>query len=280
MRLLSALLVLAASLSGLAQSDHYARPGQVEDFTVLWKRSPSSPQAPAQGGGAEGGKVQAPAAPESAFPLPLFAPSGPAGKQGLKAAGDGPIPPGLFFKGKLVTGVLASPGLASPVLLEAAEDWCGKSSCGRLLLLGLATLSANGRATVVFTQGVLDGAPVAADAVAFDAKDRQFGVRGEVVDIAPALAADLVRAAVGGLADWVRALNNQTTVSLIPGGGVATQFQAAPFWAYALGRIGQTVAPPQDTTTLVRAVVTNAGSEVWVLTGAASLIQGQTGGTP
>jgi hypothetical protein len=185
-----------------------------------------------------------------------------------------PVPPGLFFRAKLITGLLASPGLASPVLLEAEPNWCGTGRCAPLRLLGLATLAANGRATVVLSQAFLDGTPVEADAVAFDFADKGFGLQGQVLDIAPALAADLIRAAVGGLADWVRALNNQTTVTVLPGGGAATSFQAAPLWAYALGRIGQTVAPPSEATALVRAVVVGAGAEVYILTGAGSLVRG------
>jgi len=166
------------------------------------------------------------------------------------------------------------------VLIEADPNWCGSAKCEPLLLLGLATLAANGRAVVVFTQGVLNGQAVPLDATAFDASDRQFGIKGQVMDIAPALAADLIRAGFGGLADWVKALNNQTVITNLPGGGTATSFQAAPFWSYALGRIGQTVAPPQDATALVRAVVADADKEVLVLTGAAELMKNTEGTRP
>ncbi len=275
------LLALPLLVPALAQADFYARPGGNPPFEIVWRRTPpqegtaSAPvPSPAFGAGApqEGGAGTA--------PLPLFAPNVAASAPSLGTGGGGaasPIRPGLFFRAKLITGLLASPGLASPVLLEAEPTWCGAPSCPSLRLLGLATLAANGRATVVLSQALLDGNPVEADAVVFDSADKGFGLQGQVLDVAPALAADLVRAAVGGLADWVRALNNQTTVTVVPGGGVATSFQAAPHSAYALGRVGQVVSPPSDATALVRAVVVGAGTEAYVLTGAGSLIKGVSG---
>jgi len=275
------LLALPLLVPALAQADFYARPGGNPPFEIVWQRAAPQEKAtsaptlsPAFGASApqEGGTGTA--------PLPLFAPNIDASAPSLGTGGGGaasPIRPGLFFRAKLITGLLASPGLASPVLLEAESTWCGAPPCPSLRLLGLATLAANGRATVVLSQGFLDGRPVEADAVVFDSADKGFGLQGQVLDVAPALAADLVRAAVGGLADWVRALNNQTTVTVVPGGGVATSFQAAPLWAYALGRVGQVVSPPSDATALVRAVVVGAGTEAYVLTGAGSLIRGVSG---
>jgi hypothetical protein len=274
------LLAVALLVPALAQADFYARPGENAPFEIVWQRkapqgsTPAPPPSPLAGveplGRSDG---------EDALP-PLFTPSmtTPAPTTGVRPRGTAsPVPPGLFFRAKLITGLLASPSLASPVLLEAEPNWCGTGRCASLRLLGLATLAANGRAVVVLSQAFLDGTPVEADAAAFDFADKGFGLQGQVLDIAPALAADLVRAAVGGLADWVRALNNQTTVTVLPGGGTSTSFQAAPLWAYALGRIGQTVAPPSDATALVRAVVVGAGAEVYVLTGAGSLVKGVSG---
>jgi hypothetical protein len=271
------LLAVALLAPALAQADFYARPGENAPFEIVWQRkasqggAPAPPPSPLPGTGTLGGDEG-----EDTL-LPLFTPNlgTPPSSTGVRPRdAASPVPPGLFFRAKLITGLLASPGLASPVLLEAEPNWCGTGKCVPLRLLGLATLAANGRATVVLSQAFLDGAPVEADAVAFDFADKGFGLQGQVLDIAPALAADLIRAAVGGLADWVRALNNQTTVTVLPGGGAATSFQAAPLWAYALGRVGQTVAPPSDATALVRAVVVGAGAEVYVLTGAGSLVKG------
>ena len=277
-------LVLAAALamSAFAQSSYYSRPKTEEQYKTLFSRTPQpssntlTPQTPTPPPTGVPGLGSS-----SDTPLPLFAPSTtPTQAPASSSAPLSPIRSGLFFKARLVTGVLASPGLTSPVLIEADPNWCGSAKCEPLLLLGLATLAANGRAVVVFTQGVLNGQAVPLDATAFDASDRQFGIKGQVMDIAPALAADLIRAGFGGLADWVKALNNQTAITNLPGGGTATSFQAAPFWSYALGRIGQTVAPPQDATALVRAVVADADKEVLVLTGAAELMKNTEGTRP
>jgi hypothetical protein len=275
------LLALPLLVPALGQADFYARPGGNAPFEIVWQRTApreraATAPAPLPAPGADAPRDGA----AGGAPLPLFTPDIALSTPPPGAGGRGvpsPIRPGLFFRAKLITGLLASPGLASPVLLEAEPAWCGSPSCPSLRLLGLAALAANGRATVVLNQALLDGNPVEVDAVVFDSADKGFGLQGQVLDVAPALAADLVRAAVGGLADWVRALNNQTTVTVIPGGGAATSFQAAPLWAYALGRVGQIVSPPSDATALVRAVVVGAGTEAYVLTGAASLIRGVNG---
>jgi len=271
------LLAAALLAPALAQADFYARPGENAPFEIVWQRKAPQGDTPTPLASRLPGAETFGGRDSGEGLLPLFTPNlaTPAPTAGVRQGGAAsPVPAGLFFRARLITGLLASPGLASPVLLEAEPNWCGTGRCAPLRLLGLATLAANGRATVVLSQAFLDGVPVEADAVAFDSGDKGFGLQGQVLDIAPALAADLVRAAVGGLADWVRALNNQTTVTFLPGGGAATSFQAAPLWAYALGRVGQTVAPPSEATALVRAVVVGAGTEVYVLTGAGSLVRG------
>lgn len=253
-----------------AQGDFYARPRQNEPYTPIYVR-----QAPGGGGSSPSPSPSFPSSPSppggegSPSLPPLFAPETPMASPTGKDLGLGPaLPPGLFFRGKLLTGVVASPGLTSPVLVEAEEGWCGKPSCPKLLLLGAATLGLNGRATVAFSAAIEDGKLREADAVGFDLKDKAFGLVGQVVDIAPSLAADLVRAALGGLADWVKALNQQTQVVTLPGGGTSTSFQAGPLWAYALGRVGSILAPPSEAAALVRAVLVGAGEEIQVLTGA------------
>lgn len=153
------------------------------------------------------------------------------------------------------------------MLAEAEEGWCGKGPCPRLLLLGTASLTPTGRALVVFERAVTADGPRSVQAVGFDASDKLYGLKGEVMDIAPSLAADLLRAAFGGLSDWVKALSSASTVTLTPQGGSAVSTQPGPFYAYPLGRIGQAVTIPNDTSALVRAVVVGAGSPLLVLTG-------------
>jgi len=256
----AALIVLAAALG---QTDHYSRPGAIEPYTSLWVRQkPPSPTPPpslplpgsggegTQGAGAPvGGEVSAPTLP----PLPLASRS---------------VFPAMLLEAELVTGVMATPLAETPVLARIPEggEWCDSPPCPELYLIGYASFSPNGRAVVSFDLAYSKGTPYQIRATAFDPGDKLFGLTGSVVDIAPTLAADLIRAAVGGLADWVQALNRQSTTTLLPGGGLATSSEAAPFWAYSLGRIGGIFALPQNTTAIVRALVKGAGERILVLT--------------
>lgn len=246
---------------------------QVRDqgYTVIYRRSSPPATAPT-----------APP-PSSVSPSPAPAPSSPGGglfsQFGSEVMGSSPaggagelpkLPAGLFFQAELVSGLMAPIGITSPILARAPQGWCG-GTCGEIYLLGTASLLPTGRALVSFQVAVEGRGEKArmwqADAVAFDAQDLMYGLKGEVVDVAPALAADLVRAAVGGLSDWADALLKASTVVTTPNGPTTVSTTPPPLWAMALGRVGQVVAPPTNTTALVRAVVLGAGSPLRVLTG-------------
>lgn len=181
------------------------------------------------------------------------------------------LPPGLFFKAELISGLMAPIGMSTPVLARAEKGWCSEKSCQELYLLGRASLLPTGRSMISFELALLkEGRKVSAlraDAVAFDTKDLLYGVKGQVTDVAPALAADLLRAALGGLTDWVDALLKASTVVTDARGRTTVTTEAPPIWATMLGRVGQVVDVPQNTSALIRAVVVSAGEKVMVLTG-------------
>ena len=260
----STLFLLLGSLA-LAQASYYSRPGAGGPYEVLYQR-------PGEGGAKE--PTPAPLFPApgvggmdvaGGFPGYLPPPGGLPPLEGRGAAlPTGPIPPGSLLKGRLLTGLLATPLANTPVLLSLEDTWCGKDSCPRAVLIGQASFSPNARAEVIFTALVQEGTLYSLYGVAFDPEDRLYGLTGKVTDVAPTLAADLLRSAAGGLVDWVQALNRQGQVSILPGGGATTSFEAAPLWAYALGRLGSTLSLPQGTTTIVRALIRGAGDTVLV----------------
>lgn len=265
-------LVLAFLLAsaGAAQGGYWSRSQGSEPYGVVYQRTPAAP-APASpplpqpdpGGPPPDARSFEPAPPAY---VP-FAPLPPSGSLPPFAEGAGEaLPAGLLFRAELMTGVLATPLMDTPILARAKPGWCGKEECPELLLLGTATYAPNGRALLLFSYALEGGKPKSVRAVAFDPKDKLYGVTGKVTDVAPTLAADLLRATVSGLADWVRSLERQGQVSLLPGGGVVTEFQAPPFWAFSLGRIGGVFALPQESTAIVRALVRGAGEEILVAT--------------
>ncbi len=271
-----ALLFLAATVSVGAANDFYARPGAVDSYTVLWQRQGSTPftQAPALSGGAAQGQgaETVPQLPVN-YSVPFFpqTPSGEGaqGAQGVvQSPGGEAFPVGRLFEAELLTGVLATPLADTPVVAQSTANWCGEERCPRLVLMGTASFSANARALVRFDVAVTgEGKVYTLNGFAFDPKDRLFGLNGTVADIAPTLAADLLRAAVSGLSDWVQALNRQTQTQVVsgPNGPIAVStFEAAPFWTYSLGRIGNVFALPQNSTQIVRALVKGAGERILV----------------
>lgn len=246
--------------------------GRDQGYTVVYQRlspAPAGAAAVPSSSPSQPSSTPAPSSPGGG----LFSQFGPEtlSQSPVGEAGGLPkLPPGLFFQAELVSGLMAPIGIASPILVRAPQGWCG-GTCGEIYLLGTASLLPTGRALVSFQVAVEGSGGKArmwqADAVAFDAQDLMYGLKGEVVDVAPALAADLVRAAVGGLTDWADALLKASTVVTTPNGQTTIATTPPPLWATALGRVGQVVAPPSNTTALVRAVVLGAGSPLRVLTG-------------
>lgn len=260
-------LVLLATLilaTALAQSDYYSRGTPPGSYEVLWQRAPAQPPA-------------ASPSPTPAAPLPESTPAQTAPQYmspipGLPTLAQGavqnltllPVPPGTLFKAQLLTGAMATPLMDTPVLAKAEPDWCQQEACPPLILVGTASFSATARAVLNFTAAIYQGQMYRVNATAFDPNDRLYGLSGTVMDVAPTLAADLLRAAASGLADWVQALNKQGQTTFIPGGGLAVSTEAAPFWAYSLGRIGGIFSLPQNSTTIVRALIRGAGETILV----------------
>lgn len=260
-----ALLATLTLATALAQSDYYSRGAPPGSYEVLWKRAPAQPPAASP--------YPTPAAPLPASPPTQTEPQYMSPIPGLSTLAQGavqdltplPVPPGTLFKAQLVTGAMATPLMDTPVLAKAEPNWCQQEACPPLILVGTASFSATARAVLNFAAAIYQGQMYQVNATAFDPNDRLYGLSGTVMDVAPTLAADLLRAAASGLADWVQALNRQSQTSLIPGGGLAVSTEAAPFWAYSLGRIGGIFSLPQNSTSIVRALIRGAGETILVV---------------
>jgi len=256
---LGCIAAVCASVA-FGQSDYYSRPNPIEPYTSVWTRPAPAPQPNPAPSSAEGVPTQVAPTPAPATPVAPTLPPLPLTTKSVY--------PAMLLEAELVTGVMATPLAETPVLARIPKggNWCDESPCPELYLIGYASFSPNGRAVVSFDLAYARGTPYQIRGTAFDPGDKFFGLTGTVTDIAPALAADLIRGAVGGLVDWVQALNRQSNTTLLPGGGLSTSTQAAPFWAYSLGRIGGIFALPQNSTSIVRALVKGAGERILILT--------------
>lgn len=243
---------LASLALGFGQAYVNTRP--LESGDVVY-RAPARPAPP-------------PAAPYKAPPRQAVDPPKEGGSaeresraRGTEALG---LPPGRFFEALLVTGVMAPAGGETPVLARSTR-WCEAPPCAPLFLVGTARLHETGRAVIEFRTAVLEGEPFGVLAVGFDFKDKLFGVRGQVMDVAPSLALDLVRASIGGLSDWVQAMVEARKV-VVTTNGVVQEQQVPEAWTFPLAAAARTIKPPANTTALIRAVVLGAGEPIRVLT--------------
>lgn len=251
-RALSAVLVIFSLACGQA----FVNQRPIEDGAVVY-RSEGKARAEAS--------LQLPPAPPPPPPSTPVPPS-----RAPEVSGRLELPPGRLFEAVLITGVMAPLGGETPVLAESTR-WCEDPPCRPLYLLGTARLHETGRAAVQFTEVVLDGQVVKGNFVAFDPHDKLYAVKGQVMDVAPSLALDLVRAAVGGVADWVQATLNAKTV-VITDQGVVQESTVPEAWTFPLAAMAKTVKPQESATTLIRAVVVDAGAPLLVLS-----LPGETG---
>lgn len=164
--------------------------------------------------------------------------------------------PGLYKARVLVEPVLVEGG-AAPLVLE------GEASGRRVLFLGRWEVQAPGlvRGTV---DRVLIGEMALAGRGQTYSERTGTAIPARVEDLAPALATDLVRAAVSGAARYVQDLREATRVVIGGQGLVAVERQAPPLLEQVVGGAASLFQPPQGGA-LVRVYRVPKGTEVGVL---------------
>jgi hypothetical protein len=178
------------------------------------------------------------------------------------------LPAGSRLSARLTTGIAVTAGASTPVVATSDETWCTTPPCNEITWLGEATLDGSSRVQINFTQAVYKDNLQPVTALALGSGNTP-GLTAAVKDTTPTLAQDILRSAVGGFSDYVNALQNQSTVTILDGVAVS-ETEAPPLDAFLLGRIGNLLALPQDNTPIVRVAEVAANTPIVVLFGVPS----------
>ena len=149
-------------------------------------------------------------------------------------------PPKLMSVGSrvaatLITGVTVTQGSSVPIVAETTSRWCSEETCPPITWIGQATLDASERVQVTLTQAVIDSSLQAVTGLALN-PDFSVGLTAEIRYDSPSSAEQLVRAGLGGVSDYVEALNQQQKVSIVDGVAVA-ETQTPSVDNFILGRV-------------------------------------------
>ncbi len=170
------------------------------------------------------------------------------------SAEGGSCPPGGFLRGVLETKVVVVQGQEAPVVVRAGDR----------VFLGRASLGASGRVEGRLDRVVAGGEVAPASAYLVEKGTRAPGIAPRVVDLAPALAQDLLRGAASGVAAYVEGLRSATKVVVGPGGQVAVERGAPDLLSSVLGDAAKVLSLPQGSTSVVRVYELDRGTEVEV----------------
>lgn len=145
-----------------------------------------------------------------------------------------PYKTGQELEARLQLGVVAIDDTPLPVLAQANNGsiWSGQAS-----------LTPTGRVDIRFYE-VLDSSgshPVNAIA---QANDGYLGLQTQVQETTPALASDLARSALRGVADYAQALGNESNVSIADGAAIISR-DAPPLEASVAGSVARLFTPPE-----------------------------------
>ena len=238
----------------------------------------TSDQASAQQG-TTAGKARFPPPPVLPEEVSLTAPpQRPSATPGEPSNGaDSPIPsqaspvtfqPGVRIPAQLVTGIAVTESVSSPVIAEtpAGGTWCGETSCPAVIWLGTAKLARPGRIELRLEQAVVDGEARMVSATALG-KDNIPGLEATVSDTSPTVVQDLLRAAAGGVSDYVKALANRQSVTVRGEGVVIQDVKVPSLNQFLLGRTAKLFDLPNTQSAFIRVAQVAAGTELMVLYG-------------
>lgn len=168
---------------------------------------------------------------------------------------ESPYKPGEIRRGRMLTGAYLIPGKSVPVAVEL-ED--------KTVLVGTARFDPTGRVWIDFSTAVKRGQVYTVSAVALEATEWTQGLPAKVGDEAPTLVADLVRGALGGISDFVKASLEAANVVTLPGGGQAVEKKVPGLEMFLLARAADLVALPKESTAVLRTVKVERDTPVLV----------------
>lgn len=181
-------------------------------------------------------------------------------------AGDVQLSVGERIPARLVTSATILDGVPAPVIAETHGSWCTTGSCPNLTFIGMASLLGGNRVVINFHTLVTDTGVSEFAGIALSA-DYGTSIPAEIRDETPALAPDLVRASLGGVAAYANALMNQTSTTFLPDGTAIQESVVPGLDALIAGSAASALALPQSTSTVVRLAEIDPGVEVIVAVG-------------
>ena len=180
-------------------------------------------------------------------------------------------PPSANFKAgdiipaKLVTGLSVPQGDKSPLVAVSEGNWCNQEECETIRWLGTASYSSGNRVEVTFNKFIVAGVLEEIAAVGLST-DNTPGVLAMIQDTTPTVAQDVLRSAIGGLADYADALANETS-AVVSGDIVIKTKETPPLSSFILGGAAETFKLPTGSTAFVRLANISPDSNILVLYG-------------
>ena len=224
------------------------QPSSPDDPWIVYRRPPPPPPPPPTESGTAG--PGSPGLPSALPTLPTLPGFGSLGNQRdtETISPETLFTPGTLVSGRLLTGVYLVPGKPVPVAAETTLKGVP------VVLVGQASFDVTGRVWVEFDTAVVKGQVYPVHAVGLEAEEVTQGLPAKVGEEAPNLLADLVRGALGGISDFVKATLEATTVTTAPGGGQVVQKSVPGIELFLLARAADLVAVPKDTRAVIRTV--------------------------
>ena len=219
--------------------------------------SQSQPQVGAQGGSGQSDPA------ETAEPVAATEPLSPDAAQLLGVT----IMPGDVFPARLVLGINVADGSQVPVVAETLPQYCATPlRCPQMRFIGVASIDSGNYVTVEFRSLIVDATAVPFVGVAADL-NYDTALQGTIIQEAPAAIPDVIRGSIGGFSDYLQALQNQKSVTVLENGTVIENRDVGSLENYLLGAAAETFALPANTTAVVRRVQIPAGTPIQVVAG-------------
>jgi hypothetical protein len=171
--------------------------------------------------------------------------------------------PGQIVSVRLVTGIVLYDGATVPVVAEGLDQYCALPvACPPTLFRGEAVLGGADYVEIKFDRVFVNEEMATFSGFGMDSSNNT-AIRGTIVQRAPAAAQDMVRAALGGVSDYVNALTRQRRVTIVDGQAV-TETTAPDLGTFIGSAAASVFALPQETTSVIRVVEIPAGQAVKV----------------
>jgi hypothetical protein len=175
------------------------------------------------------------------------------------------LPPLSVIPARLVTGITALDTSETPVVAEALNDYCSLPlACPPMTFYGVASIASANYVSLSFNHALVDGQLLPFKGKGLDLSSNPL-LAGQIIDEAPAVAQDLLRAALGGVSDYVNAAAEQSTTVLLDDGTTLTTRQLPSLESFIFGSAASIFDTPTQATSLVRVIQIDAGQPINIL---------------